>query len=74
MSIHTTEQADAAWLVVDNYREPHDNRLAAATGLLDWMHETDECPHPMGYRKVTELDVVWVCIGVLQTELERRTA
>ena len=68
--IHTTDDAEAAWLVVDNFREPLEYRVPAAIALLDWMNETGECPHPMGHRTVTELNVVWVCAGVLQKAVQ----
>ena len=72
-AVHTTDEAEAAWLVVDNWREPQDNRLAAALGLLNWMNETGDCPHPSGYRIVTEVDVLWICAHVLATEIAGTT-
>lgn len=70
-AVHTTNEAEAAWLVVDNWLEPQCYRLAAGLALLDWMNETGDCPHPSGSRKVTEVDVLWICAHVLATEIER---
>ena len=67
----TTAEADDAWLVVDNWREPQQNRLAAVLELIGWMNKTGECPHSSGYRIVTEVDVLWICTHVLATEVER---
>ena len=66
----TTNEAEAAWLVIDNWREPQTNRVTAALALLNWMNETGNCPHPNGSRKVNESAVVWICAHVLATEVE----
>ena len=71
--INTTEEAEAAWIEVDNYRNPQSIRVPAALQLLNWMDETGGCPHPTGRRVVTELKVLWVCAHVLAIEVESFT-